>query len=183
MPECKAKKRMSKREEIPIFNPHNIPDLPQLTCKTALMVYIKSIGRGVPKHGAEVYSMSDNDFMEYARHYSSRSTRVRADGKRLGLWRGKLSSHMSPGNKCLGFLTSGGASFTHGNRIGFGLCAADKLYKAFRYAAIHVPSIDVIRSNVSNRDVENMLTLVLFKNPNSRQLRVGSLIVVRSPTI
>lgn len=174
---------MDKRDVVKTFNPQNIPDLPQLSSKTALMVYIKAVGRGVPKHGAEIYSLAHGDFMEYAQYFCSKNTKLRAGGKRLGLWRGKPSSCISRDNKCLGFLTSGGASFTHGNRVGFGLCAADKLYRAFQYAAIQTPLVKSSFSNFSNKDIDNMLTLVFFKNPDSIQLRVASLIVVRSPTV
>lgn len=82
------------------FNPTDIPALSSLSTNTATTVFLQAVGRGVPKQGAEIYSLSRYDYLQYLHHSSQKSKVVRADGKRFGEWRGKIydASEMDGGD-------------------------------------------------------------------------------------
>lgn len=172
-----------------IFSSENIPALPALAANTMVMIFLQTTARGTPQAGAELYSLSPEDYSMYILYETRKRMDVRLDRKRVGRWNGKSFDTIDASqNNYIGLLTSGGPSHVSGHRIGMGVCAADKLYSALQLAARIAPPILASlnhdngsrmlggerKMNTSSVAIqENLLKLVFFRNPRSAHLRVA----------
>jgi hypothetical protein len=172
------------------FDVADIPELPKLSNPTCIQFRIETVGRGVPQPGAEIYSLTAEDYLLYLFYSQNKATAVRSDGSRLGFWHGKSYSDLVVGrNLRVGVLTSGGQSWVTGARVGIGVCNAEVIYHVNRSAASIVLSVhakfleehgkingpcDSIR--------DELLSIVFFKNPYSKQLRVAKFSPIVAPT-
>ena len=170
----------------------SIPKLPLLSRHTALMVLLKSIGKGVPKHGALLYSLSRSDYLLYLTHSLMKRNPKRLDGRRVASHNGIAfyPSNVSHDglvdtdiNSCIGILTNGNTSHLSGSHIGIGLCSAEALYNVLRNAAITIPEVlgEYFKSQPehvgkSSNLLEEMLQLVYYKNNSSGKFYIASFV-------
>ena len=170
--------------------------VPKLLTRTLLPVLLTVSGRGRPQDGSEIMAPTSDDCRLWALHHLRRASpckdAARTGSKRVGEWRGLRLDGAPAGSAAeggertvLGFVTSGMHKGSPAGAVCVGLCDGAAAAGAQRAAAQWALALVLAESDAISDGgtaapppLASLLSLVLFRSPNSDWLRPAFIDVV-----